>query len=43
MVKVIIEIYPWCGDTREAAINSDLGVGARNGEAKMESKSFTKN
>lgn len=43
MVKVIIEVYPWCGDTREAAKNSDLGAGARNGEAQMESKSFTEN
>lgn len=43
MVKVITEVYPWCRDTREAAKNSDLGAGARNGEAKMESKSLTKN
>lgn len=32
MVNIIIEICPWCGDTREAAINSCPGVGARNGE-----------
>ena len=42
VIGVITEAYPWCGNDREAVINSGLGLGQGMGKVKMERKRFTK-